>query len=60
MGIEDILAEFDNEKRSGTESPEWKKLFVELCQEAIRLGMEMNNQYSHNVVLATINRGGTV
>lgn len=45
MGIEDILAEFDNEKRTGIESPEWKKQFHELCQEAIRLGMEMNNQY---------------
>ena len=45
MGIEDILAEFDNEKRTGAESSEWKKLFNELCQEAIRLGMEMNNQY---------------
>lgn len=39
------MAEFDNEKRTGAESPEWKKLFHELCQEAIRLGMEMNNQY---------------
>ena len=45
MGIEDILAEFDEEKRTGTESPAWKKRFDELCQEAIRLGMEMNNQY---------------
>ena len=45
MGIENILAEFDSEKRTSAESPEWKKLFNELCQEAIRLGMEMNNQY---------------
>lgn len=45
MGIEDILAEFDNEKRTGTESPGWKNLFDELCQEAIRIGMELNNQY---------------
>ncbi len=45
VGIEDILAEFDEEKRTGTKSPAWKKLFNELCQEAIRLGMEMNNQY---------------
>ena len=45
MGIENILAEFDHEKRTGIESPEWKKQFHELCQEAIRLGMEMNNQY---------------
>ena len=39
------MAEFDNEKRTGTESPEWKNLFDELCQEAIRLSMELNNQY---------------
>lgn len=45
VGIEDILAEFDKEKRTGIKSPEWKKLFDELCQEAIRLGMELNNQY---------------
>ena len=45
MVIEDILAEFDKEKRTGKESSEWKNLFDELCQEAIRLGMEMNNQY---------------
>ena len=45
MGIEDILAEFDNEKGTGTESPEWKNLFDELCQEAIRISMELNNQY---------------
>ena len=45
MGIEDILAEFDNEKGTGTESPEWKNLFDELCQEAIRVSMELNNQY---------------
>lgn len=45
VGIEDILAEFDEEKRTGTESPAWKKRFDELCQEAILLGMEMNNQY---------------
>jgi len=39
------LAEFDNEKGTGTESPEWKNLFDELCQEAIRISMELNNQY---------------
>lgn len=45
MEIKDILAEFDNEKRTGKESPEWQRTFDELCQEAIRLGMEMNTQY---------------
>ena len=45
MGLEDILAEFDADKSAGAESPEWKKLFDELCQEAIRLGMEMNSRY---------------
>lgn len=39
------MAEFDNEKGTGTESPEWKNLFDELCQEAIRISMELNNQY---------------
>ena len=39
------MAEFDNEKGTGTESPEWKNLFDELCQEAIRVSMELNNQY---------------
>ena len=45
MELKDILAEFDHEKRTGRESPEWKRKFDELCQEAIRLGMEMNHQY---------------
>lgn len=45
MEVKDILAEFDNEKRTGRESPGWKRKFDELCQGAIRLGMEMNNQY---------------
>ena len=45
MGLEDILAEFDADKSASEESPEWKKLFDELCQEAIRLGMEMNSKY---------------
>lgn len=39
------MAEFDADKSAGAESPEWKKLFDELCQEAIRLGMEMNSRY---------------
>ena len=45
MKLEDILAEFSKEKRTGRENPEWKERFDELCQEAIRLGMEMNQQY---------------
>ena len=39
------MAEFDNEKRTGTESSGWKNLFDELCQEAIRIGMELNTKY---------------
>ena len=45
MKLEDILAEFSKEKRTDRENPEWKERFDELCQEAIRLGMEMNQQY---------------
>ena len=45
LRLEDILAGFSGKESTDAESYERKKLFDELCQEAIRLGMEMNNQY---------------
>lgn len=45
MVFEDILNEFQDEESKAAENPEWQKLFDALCQEAIRLGMELNSQY---------------
>lgn len=45
MTLEDILSEFQDKESKASENPEWQKLFDDLCQEAIRLGMELNNQY---------------
>ena len=45
MELKDILAEFQNEGGTAEKNPEWKALFDELCQEAIRIGMELNGQY---------------
>ena len=45
MELKDILKEFQGEEGENTCNPEWRELFGSLCQEAIRLGMELNNQY---------------
>ena len=45
MTIEDILKEFHGEEGEGAKNPRWQALFQELCQEAIRLGMELNTRY---------------
>lgn len=45
MTLNDILKEFHGEEGDGTNSREWQEFFDELCQEAIRIGMELNNQY---------------
>lgn len=45
MTVEDILKEFHGEEGKGAQDPRWQALFQELCQEAIRLGMELNTQY---------------
>lgn len=43
--LEDILKEFHGEEEEEAGSPEWQELFNAICQEAIRLGVELNNQY---------------
>ena len=45
MYLEDILKEFHGEEGAAAGSLEWQEFFNALCQEAIRLGMELNNQY---------------
>lgn len=43
--VEDIIQEFQGEEGEATSSPEWQALFHDLCQEAIRLGVELNTKY---------------
>ena len=45
MELEDILNVFQNEEEEAAKNPEWRKRFNELCQESVRLGMELNCQY---------------
>ncbi len=45
MTVEEIIREFQGEEGEATNSPEWQALFHHLCQEAIRLGMELNTNY---------------
>ncbi len=45
MDLEDILNEFHGEEGEAACNSEWKEFFDALCQEAIRIGMELNNSY---------------
>ena len=45
LTLEDILREFRGEEGNAAQNPEWREFFDVLCQEAIRIGMELNNQY---------------
>lgn len=45
MTLEDIIKEFQGEEGEGTANPEWQSLFHDFCQEAIRIGMELNTEY---------------
>lgn len=45
MTLEDIIKEFQGEEGETTAKPEWQSLFGELCQDAIRIGMELNTTY---------------
>ncbi len=45
LSLEDILIEFQGEEGAASQNPEWRKFFDDICQEAIRIGMELNNQY---------------
>ena len=45
MTLEDILKEFHGEEGPAANEPQWQALFGDLCQEAIRLGMELNTKY---------------
>lgn len=54
MRLEDILNEFQGEEGEAAKSREWKKRFDELCQEAIRLGMELNCQYQMYLSISAV------
>ena len=43
--LEDILREFQGEEGKVAENPKWRELFDAICQDAIRIGMELNCQY---------------
>lgn len=45
LSLEDILIEFQGEEGTAAQNPEWRKFFNDVCQDAIRIGMELNNQY---------------
>lgn len=45
MTLENILDAFHGEENESAETSEWRDYFNELCQEAIRIGMELNNSY---------------
>lgn len=45
LTLENILNVFHGEDDEIADTPEWRAYFDELCQEAIRIGMELNNNY---------------
>ena len=45
LTLENILDAFRGEEYKAANTPEWRTYFNELCQEAIRIGMELNNSY---------------
>ena len=45
MIIEDIIEAFHGEEGDAACRPDWQMFFDSLCQEAIRIEMEINNQY---------------
>lgn len=45
MTLEDILQAFQGEEGEAADSPQWRELFQTICQEAVRLGMELNTKY---------------
>lgn len=45
MTLENILDAFHGEEKEIANTPEWRAYFNELCQEAIRIGMDLNNSY---------------
>lgn len=45
MELEEILREFQNTTGDVVQKPEWIEQFREICQETIRLSMELNCRY---------------
>ena len=45
MTVEEIIREFRGEEGEAASRPEWQAMFWDLCQEAIRLCMELNSNY---------------
>lgn len=45
MTVEEIIREFRGEESEAASHPEWQAMFWDLCQEAIRLCMELNSNY---------------
>ena len=45
LTLENVLEAFQGEEGNAAQNPEWREFFDALCQEAIKIGMELNNQY---------------
>lgn len=45
MELKEILKELQGAESEAAQDPEWKGCFREICQETIRLSMELNCQY---------------
>ena len=45
LGLEDILREFQGKEGKAAADPRWRELFDAICQDAIRISMELNCQY---------------
>lgn len=45
MTVEEIIREFRGEEGEAASRSEWQAMFWDLCQEAIRLCMELNSNY---------------
>lgn len=45
LGLEDILREFQGKEGKAAADPKWREFFNAICQDAIRISMELNCQY---------------
>ena len=45
LGLEDILREFQEKEGKAAADPKWREFFNAICQDAIRISMELNCQY---------------
>lgn len=45
LGLEDILREFQGKEGKAAADPKWREFFNAICQDAIRISIELNCQY---------------